>query len=220
MAASNGKRAAAAAALEFVSGDSVIGVGTGSTVNAFIDLLAELRDPVRAAVSSSEASTERLRAAGIQVMELNEAGPLDLYVDGADEATHHLTLIKGGGGALTREKVVAGASRYFVCIAEEAKLVRQLGAFPLPVEVIPMARSFVAREIIRRIGGHPSLREGVTTDNGNVILDVSGLAIDEPVKAERTLNDIPGVVSNGLFALRPADCLLLGGGDGARKMTR
>ena len=220
MSADAGKRAAAEAALKQLERGSILGVGTGSTVNVFIELLAREPGLVKAAVSSSEASTRLLRDAGIEVMDLNQAGPLDLYVDGADEANRHLSLIKGGGGALTREKVVAGASRRFICIADDSKLVGQLGGFPLPVEVIPMARSFVAREIVRRIGGQPTLREGFTTDNGNVILDVSGLAIDEPVKMERTLNDIPGVVTNGLFALRPADVLLLGGSDGVRTLTR
>ncbi len=221
MSADAGKRAAAKAALQYVESDSILGVGTGSTVNLFIELLSREPGLVKAAVSSSEASSRLLRDAGIEVMELNQAGPLDLYVDGADEANRHLSLIKGGGAALTREKIVAGASRRFVCIADDSKLVGRLGAFPLPVEVIPMARSFVAREIVKRIGGQPTLREGVTTDNGNVILDVSGLAIDEPVKMERTLNDIPGVVTNGLFALRPADVLLLGEVDGSvRKLTR
>ncbi len=220
MSADAGKKAAAVAALQYLERGNVLGVGTGSTVNVFIELLAREPGLVKAAVSSSEASTRRLRDAGIEVMDLNQAGPLDLYVDGADEANRHLSLIKGGGGALTREKVIAGASRRFVCIADDNKLVGRLGEFPLPVEVIPMARSFVAREIVRRIGGQPTLREGVTTDNGNVILDVSGLAIDEPVKMERTLNDIPGVVTNGLFALRPADVLLLGGSDGVRTLKR
>ena len=220
MSADTGKQAAAEAAIKQLERGSILGVGTGSTVNVFIELLAREPGLVKAAVSSSEASTRLLRDAGIEVMDLNQAGPLDLYVDGADEANRHLSLIKGGGGALTREKVVAGASRRFICIADDSKLVGQLGGFPLPVEVIPMARSFVAREIVRRIGGQPTLREGFTTDNGNVILDVSGLAIDEPVKMERTLNDIPGVVTNGLFALRPADVLLLGGSDGARTLTR
>lgn len=220
MSADTGKQAAAEAAIKQLERGSILGVGTGSTVNVFIELLAREPGLVKAAVSSSEASTRLLRDAGIEVMDLNQAGPLDLYVDGADEANRHLSLIKGGGGALTREKVVAGASRRFICIADDSKLVGQLGGFPLPVEVIPMARSFVAREIVRRIGGQPTLREGFTTDNGNVILDVSGLAIDEPVKMERTLNDIPGVVTNGLFALRPADVLLLGGSDGVRTLTR
>lgn len=220
MTADADKQAAAEAALDSIEPDSVIGVGTGSTVNHFIELLGRQREPIRAAVSSSDASTDLLRRAGIEVMELNQAGPLDVYVDGADEATRHLALIKGGGGALTREKIVAGASRRFVCIADESKLVGRLGTFPLPMEVIPMARSFVAREIIRRVGGQPVLREGVTTDNGNVILDVSGLDIDEPVKMERALNDIPGVVTNGLFALRPADVLLLGGNGRVRTLHR
>ncbi|WP_290651285.1 ribose-5-phosphate isomerase RpiA [Aquisalimonas sp.] len=220
MSAEPGKRAAAEAALQYLDAGSVIGVGTGSTVNVFIELLAWDKGRVRAAVSSSEASTRRLKDAGIETVDLNTAGPLDLYVDGADEATRHRTLIKGGGGALTREIVIAGASRTFVCIAEASKLVGRLGAFPLPVEVIPMARSFVAREIVKRIGGRPTLREHVTTDNGNVILDIHHLGIDEPVKMERTLNDIPGIVTNGLFAIRPADVLLLGSAEGVQTLKR
>ena len=220
MSADAGKQQAAEAALRHIDSGSIIGVGTGSTVNVFIERLAQSKGLVRAVVSSSEASTERLRDAGIEVMDLNHAGPLDLYVDGADEATRHLSLIKGGGGALTREKIIAGASRTFVCIADSSKLVGRLGDFPLPVEVIPMARSFVAREIVRRVGGQPELREGFTTDNGNVILDIRGLAIDEPVKTERALNDIPGVVTNGLFAIRPADVLLLGDEKGVKTLKR
>ena len=218
MSADAGKRQAAEAAMTYIDNGSIIGVGTGSTVNLFIECLA--RDPgrIRAAVSSSDASTRLLEDAGIEVMDLNHAGPLDLYVDGADESNRHLSLIKGGGGALTREKIIAGASRRFVCIADDTKLVGTLGAFPLPVEVIPMARSFVAREIVKRIGGQPELREGFTTDNGNVILDVRNLEIAEPVKFERTLNDIPGVVTNGLFALRGADVLLLGGANGVQTL--
>lgn len=218
MSTDAGKRAAAEAALQYVEKGAILGVGTGSTVNAFIALLAKEPGLVRAAVSSSEASTRLLEDAGIEVMDLNQAGPLDLYIDGADESNRHLSLIKGGGGALTREKIVAGASRTFVCIADDSKLVGTLGAFPLPVEVIPMARSFVAREIVKRTGGEPKLREGVTTDNGNVILDVRNLEIAEPVKMERTLNDIPGVVANGLFAIRGADVLLLGGAEGVKTL--
>lgn len=220
MSAEPGKHAAAEAALKYLEAGSILGVGTGSTVDVFIELLAGHNGRVRAAVSSSEASTRRLKDAGIETVDLNTAGPLDFYVDGADEATHHRTLIKGGGGALTREKVIACASRTFVCIAEASKLVGRLGAFPLPVEVIPMARSFVAREIVKRIGGQPALREHVTTDNGNVILDIHHLAIDEPVKMERTLNDIPGIVTNGLFAIRPADVLLLGSAEGVQTLKR
>lgn len=207
------KRRAAEAAIEHVSNGDVLGVGTGSTVNIFIDLLAEKRIRLEAAVSSSEASSERLREHGFRVVELNDAGGLDLYVDGADEADPHLRLIKGGGGALTREKIVAEASRRFVCIVDESKCVRTLGAFPLPVEVIPMARSLVARRIVG-MGGQPKLREGFVTDNGNVILDVSGLDLSDPKTMEAQLNQIPGVVTVGLFARRGADLLLVGGPDG------
>ncbi|HEY5789390.1 MAG TPA: ribose-5-phosphate isomerase RpiA [Gammaproteobacteria bacterium] len=211
------KRRAAEAALEFVEPGGLIGVGTGSTVNHFIDLLAGIKGRIDGAVSSSEASTARLRQHGIPVLDLNAAGELPLYVDGADEATRHLHLVKGGGGALTREKIVAAASRKFVCIADAGKLVEVLGAFPLPVEVIPMARSYVARELVRR-GGQPVLREGFVTDNGNLILDVHHLEILDPVALERDLNQIAGLVSNGLFAQRPADVLLLGSGDGVRRL--
>ncbi|HYW02494.1 MAG TPA: ribose-5-phosphate isomerase RpiA [Gammaproteobacteria bacterium] len=210
------KRAAAEAALEYVPGDEVIGVGTGSTVRHFIELLAGRRDRVRGAVSSSEETTRLLGAAGIPVVELNDAGTLPVYVDGADEATRHLHLVKGGGGALTREKVIASASDRFVCIADESKLVRVLGRFPLPVEVIPMARSYVSRELVR-FGGRPRLREGYRTDNGNEILDVHDLDIGEPARLEQRLNDIPGIVTVGIFALRPADLLLLAGPDGVRR---
>lgn len=212
------KRAVAEAALEYVQAGEVIGIGTGSTANAFIDALATIKHKIEGAVASSEATAKRLKERGIQVLELNETGDLSLYVDGADEATKHLHLVKGGGGALTREKIVAGASRKFICIADESKLVDVLGAFPLPIEVIPMARSFVARAIVR-LGGEPVLREGLVTDNGNVILDVHGLKIMEPAKLEAELNNIPGVVTNGLFALRPADVLLLGTPTGVRKLT-
>ncbi len=213
-----GKRLAAEAALEYVEEDAYVGVGTGSTVNLFIDALADMRDRIAGAVSSSEASTQRLRDRGIDVIDLNSAGRLPVYIDGADEANRFLQLIKGGGGALTREKIVASASDRFVCVADEGKMVDVLGAFPLPVEVIPMARSTVARELVR-LGGRPELREGFTTDNGNVILDVHGLSITEPIKLEQTLNNIPGVVTNGLFALRPADLLLLGSDSGVRRLT-
>lgn len=203
------KRLAAEEALKYVEEDTIIGVGTGSTVDKFIDALADMRMKLRGAVSSSEASTQRLRKHGIDVIDLNSAGRLELYVDGADESNRFLQLIKGGGGALTREKIVASASKRFVCIADESKLVDVLGDFPLPVEVIPMARSTVARELVR-IGGRPELRENFTTDNGNIILDVHGLSITEPLKLEQEINNIPGVVTNGIFALRPADVLLLG----------
>jgi len=210
------KKAAAAAAIEYVESGMIVGIGTGSTANHFIDLLADIKGKIDGTVASSEASADRLRGHGIPVMNLNEAGQLSLYVDGADESNKHLHLIKGGGGALTREKIVAAASEKFVCIADESKLVDVMGAFPLPVEVIPMARSYVAREIVSRTGGTPVLREGFTTDNGNVILDVQDLQIMEPVKLENELNSIVGVVTNGLFAARPADVLILGTPDGAR----
>ena len=209
------KRQAAEAALDYIEAGSTVGVGTGSTVNHFIDALAGVKGKIDGAVSSSEASTARLKAHGIPVYDLNACGELGLYVDGADEATRHLHLIKGGGGALTREKIVAAASRRFVCIADESKLVDVLGGFPLPVEVIPMARSYVARELLKH-GGQPVLREDFVTDNGNLILDVHHLEILDPVALERELNQIAGVVTNGLFALRPADLLLLGGDAGVR----
>ena len=213
------KRAAAEAALEYVQEDSVIGVGTGSTVNHFIDLLAEkIPGRVRAAVSSSEASSERLRGHGIKVVDLNEVGHLDLYVDGADESNARLQLIKGGGGALTREKIVAAASRQFVCIADDSKLVDTLGAFPLPVEVIPMARELVV-SVLGALGGTPRLRDGTITDNGNQILDVHGLQITDPLDLETRINQITGVVCNGLFAHRGADVLILGGNDSVRTLT-
>ncbi|MFW6278313.1 MAG: ribose-5-phosphate isomerase RpiA [Halorhodospira sp.] len=217
MMSDQGKRLAAEAALEYVEEDTVVGVGTGSTVDWFIDALADMRSRIAGAVSSSEASTRRLRDRGIDVLDLNSTGRLPLYVDGADEANRFLQLIKGGGGALTREKIVASASDRFVCIADEGKLVDVLGAFPLPVEVIPMARSTVARELVR-LGGRPELREGMTTDNGHIILDVHGLSITEPLKLEQTLNNIPGVVTNGIFALRPADLLLVGSDSGVRRL--
>jgi ribose 5-phosphate isomerase A len=215
----NKKRLAAAAAVEFVRADTIIGVGTGSTVNHFIDLLAEKANTrIGAAVSSSEASSERLRRHGIEVVDLNQAGTLDLYVDGADESNARLHLIKGGGGALTREKIVAAASRQFVCIADDSKLVEVLGAFPLPVEVIPMARELVAGQL-RALGADPRLREGFTTDNGNQILDLHGLRIDDALDLETRINQITGVVCNGLFAHRPADVLILGGDDGVKTLT-
>ena len=209
------KKVAAQAAIEYLPDGGVIGVGTGSTVNHFIDLIAPLKHKFEGAVSSSEASTERMKAHGIPVFDLNAVGDLEIYVDGADESNKHLHLIKGGGGALTREKIVAAASKKFVCIADESKLVDVLGDFSLPVEVIPMARSYVARQIVK-LGGTPVWREGFITDNGNVILDVQNLKIMEPVKFEETLNHITGVVTNGLFARRPADVLILGTPDGAK----
>lgn len=198
----------AEAALAWVKSGAVLGIGTGSTVNCFIDALAASRIQIEAAVSSSEATTSRLRAAGIEVRELNLAGTLDVYIDGADEFDSHRRLIKGGGGALTREKIVAGASRKFVCIVDESKKVGVLGKFPLPIEVIPMARSFVARQLVV-IGGQPELRQGFTTDNGNVILDVHNMDLVDPVAIEKRINNIPGVVTCGLFAVRPADIVLM-----------
>jgi ribose 5-phosphate isomerase A len=209
MAADDQKRAAAEAALAYVAEGSVLGVGTGSTVNHFIAALKRKRLALAGAVSSSEASSRLLKAAGIDVVDLNSTGDLDLYVDGADEATRHLSLIKGGGAALTREKIVAAASRRFVCIVDQSKLVDVLGRFPLPVEVIPMARSYVARQLVR-LGGQPVLRAGVTTDNGNAILDVHNLRITDPRALETEINQIAGVVANGLFARRGADLLLVG----------
>jgi ribose 5-phosphate isomerase A len=214
---SAGKQAAAQAALRFVADDAVIGVGTGSTVNFFIDALASRRDRIRGAVSSSEASTARLKAVGIEVLDLNRTGDLEVYVDGADETDHHRRLIKGGGAALTREKIVAAASRRFVCVVDESKVVDVLGRFPLPVEVIPMARSYVARQLIK-LGGQPVWRENVVTDNGNQILDVHGLRILDPPTLETAVNGIAGVVTVGLFAHRPADVVLVGSAAGVRTL--
>ncbi len=204
-----GKRAAARKALEYVEDGMIIGVGTGSTVAFFIEALAEVKHRVEGAVSSSERSTAALKAAGIPVLDLNHTGDLALYVDGADECDGHKRLIKGGGGALTREKIIAGASRRFICIIDPGKLVPVLGKFPLPVEVVPMARSFVARQLVKR-GGQPAWREGFVSDNGNWILDVHNLQIVDPVGLERDLNQIPGVVTVGLFAQRPADLVIVG----------
>jgi ribose 5-phosphate isomerase A len=211
------KRQAAEAAIELLPDGGIIGVGTGSTVNLFIDAFAKVKGRFDGAVSSSEASTERMKALGIQVLDLNATGGLEVYVDGADEANHQLHLIKGGGGALTREKIVAAASKQFICIADETKLVDVLGRFPLPVEVIPMARSYVARELVA-LGGSPVWREGFVTDNGNLILDIHGLEIMEPMRLETTINQIAGVVTAGIFAHRPADVLILGTADGPRVM--
>jgi ribose 5-phosphate isomerase A len=212
------KRRVAAAALEYLAEGMILGVGTGSTVNALLDQLGPWVGKLRGAVSSSEGSTTRLRQLGIPVLDLNEVDGLGLYIDGADEANARLQLIKGGGAALTREKIVAAAARTFVCIADETKLVGTLGKFPLPVEVIPMARSLVARELAAR-GGRPVHRAGVVTDNGNHILDVHGLSIEDPVAMETDLNQIAGVVTVGLFARRPADVLLLGTAAGVRRIT-
>ena len=211
------KRQVAEAALAYVREDSVLGVGTGSTVNCFIDALGASGKRIRAAVSSSEATTSRLRGLGIDVRELNDTGTLDLYIDGADEFDAYRRLIKGGGGALTREKVVAAASRRFICIVDESKKVGVLGRFPLPVEVIPMARSYVARQLVA-MGGQPELRQGFVTDNGNVILDVHNLDLVDPVAAEQHINNLAGVVANGLFALRPAERVLMATDQGVKEL--
>lgn len=209
------KRQAAEKALEFLPDSGILGVGTGSTVNHFIDLLAPIKGRFDGAVSSSEASSKRLQAIGMQVLDLNSAGELEVYVDGADESNHQLHLIKGGGGALTREKIIAAASKKFICIADASKLVSVMGEFPLPVEVIPMARSYVARELVK-LGGTPQWRDDFVTDNGNLILDVHDLEIMEPMKLEAKINNIVGVVTVGLFAHRPADVLILGSENGAK----
>ena len=218
MSAENAKKLAAEAAMKYIEENTIVGVGTGSTVNHFIDALALRKAEIDGAVSSSEASTERLKAHGIPVYDLNTVDKIPVYVDGADESDNGLNLIKGGGGALTREKIIAAVSDKFVCIADDSKLVRVLGAFPLPVEVIPMARSYVAREIVK-LGGDPVYREGFVTDNGNIILDVHNMQIAEPKKLETELNAITGVVTNGLFAHRGADVLILGGSDGVETIT-
>jgi ribose 5-phosphate isomerase A len=212
------KKAAAEAALAYVQAGTIVGIGTGSTANFFIDALAGIKHKVDGTVASSVASAERLKKHGIPVLDLNSVDDMDLYVDGADEANNYLQLIKGGGGALTREKIVAAVAKKFVCIADESKLVDMLGTFPLPIEVIPMARSHVARQIVK-MGGQPVLRQGFTTDNGNVILDVRNLKIMDAAKLEAELNNIPGVVTNGIFALRPADVLILGAPQGVRTLT-
>ena len=204
----NLKKQAAIAALPYIKNCRILGIGTGSTVNHFIDQLAPLKAQFEGAVSSSEASTEKLLSLGIPILDLNAVGTLDVYIDGADEINNNLQLVKGGGGALTREKIIAAASRRFICIADQSKLVSRLGSFPLPLEVIPMARSYVAREVIA-LGGRPVWRENFITDNGNIILDIHGLDILEPMKLENTLNNITGVVTNGLFAKRSADTVLL-----------
>lgn len=209
------KQAAAEAAIAWVPDDAIIGVGTGSTANHFIAALGAIKGRVQGAVASSEATATRLRALHIPVMELNSVQDIPIYVDGADEITHGMHMIKGGGGALTREKIVAAVAQKFICVADETKLVERLGKFPLPVEVIPMAQSYVGREMVR-LGGRPVLRAGFTTDNGNVILDVHDLRIDDAVALETNLNQIAGVVTVGLFARRPADVLLLGTQSGVR----
>lgn len=211
MSQNESKRLAGEKAIDFVEDGMIVGVGTGSTVAYFIDALARVKDRIAGAVSSSDQSTERLRAHGIEVLDLNATGELSLYVDGADECDPHKRLIKGGGAALTREKIIAEASRRFICIIDPVKQVPVLGKFPLPAEVIPMARSLVARRILAMTGGQPVWRDGVTTDNGNWILDIHNLSIVDPVAVERELNQIPGVVSVGLFARRPADVVIVGG---------
>lgn len=207
------------AALQYVTPGEIVGVGTGSTVNKFIDALASMKDQIKGAVSSSEASTERLKAIGIPVFDCNEVDELSVYVDGADEIDASGFMVKGGGAALTREKIVAAASRKFICVVDESKLVPVLGKFPLPIEVIPMAQSYVARQMIA-MGGRPVLREGFTTDNGNIILDVQGFSIVDPRQLEAQINALAGVVTVGLFAQRPADVLLIGSPSGVRKTTR
>lgn len=210
------KKQVAKAAISYIEDDTIVGVGTGSTVNFFIEELANIKNRIKGAVSSSDASEELLKQHGIPVLPLNSVVEIPVYVDGADEATKHRHLIKGGGGALTREKIVAAASKQFVCIIDDSKMVQMLGTFPLPLEVIPMAQSYVARELVK-LGGKPELRTGFTTDNGNVILDVYNLKIDNPIKLEQQINQIVGVVTNGLFAQRPADILLIAGENGVTK---
>ena len=217
------KQAVAKAALDHIrphlDQDSVIGVGTGSTANFFIDMLAEVRNDFNGAVASSEATAERLKSHGIPVYELNTVSELEFYIDGADETNQRLELIKGGGAALTREKIVAAVAKTFICIADDSKKVDILGDFPLPVEVIPMARSHVGREIVK-LGGDPEYREGVVTDNGNIIIDIHNMDLSRPIQAEERLNQVVGVVTNGLFARRPADILLLGTANGVETITR
>lgn len=212
------KRSVAREAIKYIVDDEVVGVGSGSTANFFIDELARVKNRIAGAVASSEKTAERLKRHGIRLFDLNSVNELPVYIDGADEITEHLTMIKGGGGALTREKIVAAVARKFVCIADESKLVAVLGKFPLPVEVIPMARAYVARQIVK-LGGQPKLREGFTTDNGNMIVDVWGLTILNPVEFESTLNNITGVVTSGLFARRGANVLLLGINSGVKTLT-
>jgi len=212
------KQAVARAALEHVVPDTIIGIGTGSTANFFIDYLAEIKGKINGTVASSEASAERLKGHGIPVLDLNSVDEISVYIDGADETNRHAHLVKGGGGALTREKIVAAVSKKFVCIVDSTKVVDVLGAFPLPVEVIPMARSYVARELVK-LGGEPVYREGFVTDNGNVILDVHNLQITNPVELEQKLNNITGVVTNGLFAMRPADVVLVGSESGVTTLA-
>ncbi|SJL85256.1 ribose-5-phosphate isomerase RpiA [Vibrio palustris] len=209
------KKAAGWAALQYVEKGSIVGVGTGSTVNHFIDALGSIKNDIEGAVSSSEASTEKLKALGIEVFDCNQVSHLDIYVDGADEINPYKDMIKGGGAALTREKIVAAIADKFICIIDETKTVDMLGEFPLPVEVIPMARSYIGREIVK-LGGDPAYREGVVTDNGNIILDIHNMKIANPKELERQLNALPGVVTNGLFAARGADIVIVGSSQGAR----
>jgi ribose 5-phosphate isomerase A len=209
------KKKVAEAALAYVENDTIVGVGTGSTVNFFIECLASIKHRIDGAVSSSDATEKLLKQHNIPVLSLNSANDIPVYIDGADEATKHLHLIKGGGGALTREKIIAAVSKKFVCIIDETKMVDVLGTFPLPVEVIPMAQSYIAREITK-LGGQPILREGFTTDNGNIILDVHNLSILKPVELEQELNSLAGVITNGLFAQRPADVLLIANDNGVK----
>lgn len=211
------KQLAARAALEYIDDGMILGVGTGSTVNFLIEMLPEVRNKISAVVSSSNASTERLQALGFDVSSLNDVGDVDVYIDGADEATKRFHLVKGGGGALTREKIIAGAARKFVCIIDETKLVGMLGKFPLPIEVVPMAQSFIARQMVK-MHGQPILRHGFVTDNGNVILDVHNLQITNPLELESRINQMPGVVTVGIFAHRPADVLLIGTPTGTRTL--
>jgi ribose 5-phosphate isomerase A len=213
------KQAVAREAMKHVVEDAIVGVGTGSTANFFIDELAKIKNRIDGAVASSEQTAARLRAHGIHVHDLNSISELPVYIDGADEITEHMAMIKGGGGALTREKIVAAVAKKFVCIADGSKLVPVLGRFPLPMEVIPMARSHVGRKMVA-MGGEPRLREGFTTDNGNLIIDVHGLSILDPVEMEAAINNIPGVVTVGLFARRGADILLLGTADGVRTLRK
>jgi ribose 5-phosphate isomerase A len=213
------KHAVALEAIKYVVEDAVVGVGTGSTASFFIDELAKIKNRILGAVASSDRSAERLKGHGIRLFDLNSVNELPVYIDGADEITEHLAMIKGGGGALTREKIVAAVAKKFVCIADESKLVPVLGKFPLPVEVIPMARAYVARQMVK-LGGQPELRQNFTTDNGNIVLDVRGLSILNPVELETAINNVAGVVANGLFARRGADVLLLGTKAGVKAITR
>jgi len=212
------KQSVAREAIKHIVDDEVIGVGSGSTANFFIDELGKVKNRIAGAVASSEKTAERLKRHGIRLFDLNGVNELPVYIDGADEITEHLAMIKGGGGALTREKIVAAVAKKFVCIADESKLVPVLGKFPLPVEVIPMARAYVARQMVK-LGGQPKLREGFTTDNGNIVLDLWGLSILNPVELETSINNITGVVTNGLFARRGANVLLLGTKSGVKILT-